>query len=77
MDRADLLREALDVGMLVVAASGPPAEHETADMYGTLTGLRLAQRLCPCVATLLDFLSRYDAAPIHVLSAPASASGVS
>jgi hypothetical protein len=77
LDRADLLREALDVGMLIVAASGPPAEHGATDVYGELTGVRLAQRLRPCVATLLDFLSRYDAASIHVLSAPTSASGVS
>jgi hypothetical protein len=64
LDRADLLRDALDVGMLIVAASGPPAERSAADMYGQLTGLRLAQRLRPCVATLLDFLSRYDAVPV-------------
>jgi hypothetical protein len=75
MDRAELLREALDVGMLIVAANGPPAEHSATEIYGQLTGLRLAQRLRPYVAALLDFLSRYDAAPIHVLSAPASASG--
>jgi hypothetical protein len=72
LDRADLLREALDVGMLIVAASGPPAEHGATDVYGALTGVRLAQRLRPCVATLLDFLSRYSAVPVNVVPVPSS-----
>jgi hypothetical protein len=72
LDRADLLREALDVGMLIVAASGPPAEHGATDVYGELTGVRLAQRLRPCVATLLDFLSRYGAAPVSIVPMPSS-----
>jgi hypothetical protein len=42
--RADLLRAALDIGMLVIAASGPPAEHSATEVYGTLTGVRLAQQ---------------------------------
>ena len=62
-DRADVLRAAFDVGMLLIAASGPPAEDGTADTYGTLPGSRLAQRLRPRIAPVLDFLSRYDAAP--------------
>jgi|tagenome__1003787_1003787.scaffolds.fasta_scaffold19393479_2 hypothetical protein len=66
--RADLLREALDIGMLVIAASGPPAEHSASEVYGTLTGVRLAQRLRPCVATLLDFLHRYGAAPLTIMA---------
>jgi hypothetical protein len=69
LDRADVLREALDIGMLVIAASGPPAEHSASDVYGTLSGLRLAQHLRPSVAALLDFLSRYGAAPLHILPA--------
>jgi hypothetical protein len=66
--RADLLREALDIGMLVIAASGPPAEHSATEVYGTLTGVRLAQRLRPCVAALMDFLSRYGAAPAIIIA---------
>jgi hypothetical protein len=30
LNRAALLREALEVGMLVIAASGPPAEYSAA-----------------------------------------------
>ncbi len=67
--RADLLREALDIGMLVIAASGPPAEQSATEVYGTQTGLRLAQRLRPCVATLIDFLNRYGAAPLTIMAA--------
>jgi hypothetical protein len=67
--RADLLREALDVGMFVIAASGPPAEQRTTEVYGTLTGVRLAQHLRPHVAALLDFLSRYSAAPVTIMAA--------
>ena len=70
LSRAALLREALEVGMLVIAASGPPAEHSTSDAYGTLSGLRLAQRLRPNVVALLDFLSRYGAAPLNAMPAP-------
>jgi hypothetical protein len=71
--RADLLREALDIGMLIIAASGPPAEQSTTEVYGTLTGVRLAQRLRPCVATLMDFLSRYGAAPVTIFAASPAA----
>jgi hypothetical protein len=67
--RADLLRAALDIGILVISAGGPPAEHSATELYGTLTGVRLAQRLRPCVATLMDFLSRYGAAPVTTLPA--------
>jgi hypothetical protein len=70
--RADLLRAALDIGMLVIAASGPPAEHSATEVYGTLTGVRLAQRLRPCVATLLDFINRYGAAPLTIMTAAPS-----
>jgi hypothetical protein len=67
--RADLLRAALDIGMLVIAASGPPAEHRAPEVYGTLTGVRLAQRLRPSVASLLDFINRYGAAPLTIMAA--------
>jgi hypothetical protein len=70
LNRASILREALEVGMLVIAASGPPAEHSMSDMYGTLSGVRLAQRLRPCVVALLDFLSRYSAVPLSAVPAP-------
>jgi hypothetical protein len=70
LNRAGILREALEVGMLVIAASGPPAEHSAIDVYGSLSGLRLAQRQRPCVVALLDFLSRYGAAPPGALPAP-------
>ena len=74
--RADLLRAALEIGMLVIAASGPPAEHSATELYGTLTGVRLAQRLRPYVATSMDYLSRYGAAPATLMasSPPAPAS---
>jgi len=71
--RADLLRKALDIGMLVIAASGPPAEDSATEVYGTLTGVRLAQRLRPCVATLMDFLSRYGSTPVTILAASPAA----
>jgi hypothetical protein len=70
LNRAGLLREALEVGMLVIAASGPPAEHSASDLYGTLSGLRLSQRLRPCVVALLDFLNRYGATPLSMVPAP-------
>jgi hypothetical protein len=73
LDRAALLREALDIGMLIIAASGPPAEDSATEVYGTLTGVRLAQHLRPCGAALLDFLSRYGAAPLTILPAPSPA----
>jgi hypothetical protein len=66
LERAALLREALEVGMLLLAASGAPAEDGAADQYGTLTGSRLAQRLRPRLAAVLDFLCRYSAAPLTV-----------
>jgi len=56
--------------MLVIAASGPPAEHSTSDMYGTLNRLRLAQRLRPGVVALLDCLNRYGATPQSFMPAP-------
>jgi hypothetical protein len=60
LNRAGILREALEVGMFVIAASGTPAEHSASDIYGTLSGLRLSQRLRPChpgsgITTLLPF----------------------
>lgn len=77
LSRAALLREALEIGMLVIATSGPPAEHSATDLYGTLNGLRLAQRLRPLVAALLDFLSRYGAAPLNTMTAPSHMSAPS
>ncbi len=38
LERAGLLREALEVGLLLLAASGPPAADGPADTYGTLAG---------------------------------------
>ena len=70
LNRAALLREALQVGMLVIAASRPPAEHSASDLYGTLSGLRLAQRLRPYVVALLDFLGRYSTVPLSAVPAP-------
>jgi hypothetical protein len=58
--------------MLVIAASGPPAEQSATEVYGTLAGLRLAQRLRACVATLMDFLSRYGATPLTIMAAAPS-----
>jgi len=69
---ADLMRAALDIGMLVIAANGPPAEDSAAEVYGTLTGVRLDQHLRPHVAALLDFLSRYGTAPLTIMAAAPS-----
>jgi hypothetical protein len=69
LERAALLREALELGMLLIAASGPPAEDGAADHYGTLAGLHLAQRLRPRIASVVDFLSRYGATPLAAMSA--------
>jgi hypothetical protein len=63
LERAALLREALDVGLLLLAASGPPVADDPTDIYGTLTASRLTQLLRPRLAPALDFLSRYGAAP--------------
>ena len=71
--RAELLRAALDIVMLIIAASGPPAEQRATEVYGTLTGVRLAQRLRPSIATVLDFLSRYSAAPVTIVAASPAA----
>ena len=73
LERAALLREALELGMLLIAASGPPAEDGAADRYGTLAGLHLAQRLRPRIAPIMDFLSRYGATPLAVIPAVAAA----
>jgi hypothetical protein len=71
LERAALLREALEVGLLLLAASGPPDADDRIDMYGTLTGSRLTQLLRPRVAPALDFLNRYGAAPhIAIYAAP-------
>jgi hypothetical protein len=67
VERAALLRDALEVGMLLIAASGPPAAHDPADTYGILAGWRLAQLLRPRLAPALDFLSRYSATPVVTL----------
>jgi hypothetical protein len=72
LERAALLREALEVGLLLIAASGPPAASGAADTYGTLAAVRLAQLLRPRLAPILDFLNHYGALP--QLSAFAAAS---
>src|SRR5438045_3833011 len=74
LERATLLREALEVGLLLLAASGPPAMDGAADRYGTLPGPRLAQRLRPRIAPVLDFLGRYSATPLTVSLAALPAS---
>jgi hypothetical protein len=73
LERATLLREALDIGMMIIAASGATADQSASDVYETLTGVRLAQCLRPCAAALLDFLGRYGAAPLMILPAPSPA----
>jgi hypothetical protein len=70
LERAALLREALDIGLLMLAASGPPAADEPPDTYGTLSSVRLTQLLRPRLPPVLDFLSRYDALPLVALSPP-------
>jgi hypothetical protein len=72
LERAALLREALEVGLQLLAASGPPATGEPPETYGTLPGIRLAQLLRPRLAPVLDFLSRYDATPLATLPASPS-----
>jgi hypothetical protein len=69
LERAALLREALEVGLLLLAASGPPAAGEPPDTYGTVAGLRLAQLLRPRLAPALDFLSHHSATPLATLPA--------
>ena len=56
--------------MLIIAASGPLAEHSTSDIYGIVSGLRLAQRLRPGLVGLLDCLNRYGATPQSFMPAP-------
>jgi hypothetical protein len=73
VERATLLREALEIGMLLIAASGPPADDGAADRYGTLAGQHLAQRLRPRIAPILDFLSRYGATPLAAMPAVVAA----
>jgi hypothetical protein len=73
LERAALLREALELGVLLIAASGPPAEDGPTETYGTLPGPRLAQVLRPRVVPVLDFLSRYSAAPLVVPLPPVPA----
>jgi hypothetical protein len=74
LERAALLRDALEVGLLLIAASGPPAADDPSDTHGTLTAPRLAQQLRPRLVPALDFLSRYGATPlITALTAPPSA----
>jgi hypothetical protein len=70
IERADLLREALHIGLHILAASGPPAADAADDTYGTLSGLRQAQSLRPRIAVVLDFLSRYGATPAIGASVP-------
>jgi hypothetical protein len=67
LERAALLREALEVGLLLLAASGPPAAGSPAETYGTLAGVRLAQLLRPRLAPALDLVSRYSATPLAAL----------
>jgi hypothetical protein len=67
LERAALLREALSVGLLLLAASGPPAADDPPDIYGTLPGVRLAQLLRPQLAPVLDLLNRYGATPLAAL----------
>lgn len=64
LERASLLRDAMALGLLLLAASGPPAADGPSDVYGTLTGLRLAQLLRPRLVAALDFVQRYDPAPL-------------
>ena len=75
LERAALLREALEIGMLLIAASVPPAEDGAIHIYGTLQGSRLAQHLRARIAPIVDFLSRYGATPLAgmptVVAAPA------
>jgi hypothetical protein len=75
LERAALLREAIEVGLLVLAASGPPAD-ELPERYGALSGVRLAQLVRPRIAPVLDFLSRYGATPAFVTTANSSALAV-
>jgi hypothetical protein len=70
LERAALLREGLEVGLLLLAASGPPAAVSETETYGTLAGLRLAQLLRPRLAPVVDFLSRYGATPLALPPSP-------
>src|SRR5215470_12321317 len=67
LERAALLREALEVGLLLLAASGPPTADEPPDTYGTVAGMRLAQLLRPRLAPALDFRGHYSATPLVTL----------
>ena len=77
LERAALLREALEVGLLLLAASGPPAADAPPDTYGTLAGVRLTQLLRPRLAPALDFLSHHSALPLVTLPVSPHTSTVS
>jgi hypothetical protein len=55
-----LLRQALDLGLLIMLALSPPDEH---GRYDGMTGEHLAERLRSTMASVLNFLARYGHTP--------------